>query len=369
MKLHPAPRRAACLVIAALWTCQVAAEPAVRVFVSGTDGYHTYRIPALVISKAGTLLAFCEGRKTDRADHGDVDLLLKRSIDGGRTWGPQQLVHEEGGAAKVTIGNACPVVDSSTGRVWLAFTRENRAVFLTHSDDDGKSWARPTEISSSAMDPAWTWVATGPGNGIQMLQGKHRGRLVLPCDHRVGVHDARNSRGHSHTLYSDDHGKTWQRGKPTDAGMNECAIAERSDGKLMLNMRSYRGKNQRAVALSEDGGATWGAALDAPTLVEPVCQASLIRIAPHQPGDKRLLFSNPASTRRDRLTVRRSDDDGASWSALRVLHEGPAAYSNLAMLVDGTAVCLYECGVKDAYETITLSRFSPDSLKPPPKRE
>ena len=337
------------------------AEP---VFISGQGGYHTYRIPALVVSKAGTLLAFCEGRKTGRGDHGDLDLLLKRSTNNGATWGAQQLIHEEGGNAKITIGNPCPVVDRSTGHIWLAFSRDNRAVFITHSEDDGKSWVKPLDISKSVTVSTWTWVATGPGNGIQLAQGKHAGRLVLPCDHRRGGRDAYNTNGHSHAMYSDDHGRTWQIGKATDPGMNECAVAELADGRLSLNMRSYRGKNQRAVAMSEDGGATWGPSVDAPVLVEPVCQASYIRVGtPGDAADNRVLFSNPAGTKREKLTVRLSADGGKSWPVARVLHAGPAAYSNLAMLSGGDVGCLYECGKKDAYETITFARFMLDWLK------
>ena len=87
-----------------------------------------------------SVLAFCEGRKTGGGDHGDLDLLMKRSTDGGRTWSPQSIVYEEGGDAKITIGNPCPVVDRSTGTIWLPFCRDNKQVFITRSDDDGKTW-------------------------------------------------------------------------------------------------------------------------------------------------------------------------------------------------------------------------------------
>src|SRR5262245_42996813 len=163
-----------------------AAEPPVQteVFTSQTEGYHTFRIPALVITKQGTLLAFCEGRKTSRADQGDIDLVLKRSTDGGKTWGPLQVVHEEGGTAKITIGNPCPVVDQDTGTVWLPFCRDNNDVFVTHSTDEGRTWAAPVQITAQVKKPGWTWYATGPGVGIQLRHGPHRGRLVIPCDHR-----------------------------------------------------------------------------------------------------------------------------------------------------------------------------------------
>jgi len=148
------------------------------VYTSGQDGYHTYRIPAIVLTTEGTLLAFCEGRKTGRGDHGDLDLVLRRSTDGGKTWEPMQLVYEEGGTAKITIGNPCPVVDRTTRTVWLPFCRNNDRVLLTHSTDDGKTWAEPVEITENVKRPEWGWYATGPGHGIQLSGG----RLVIPCD-------------------------------------------------------------------------------------------------------------------------------------------------------------------------------------------
>ena len=154
-----------------------AADPASQhdLFVAGEGGYHTYRIPAMVVTTRGTLLVFCEGRKTSSTDDGDNDMLLRRSSDGGRSWSVIKLVHEEGGDALVTIGNACPVVDRSTGIVWLTMNRGNDRVLLTHSRDEGKTWALPTDITEMVKKPAWGWYATGPGVGIQLRHGPHRG--------------------------------------------------------------------------------------------------------------------------------------------------------------------------------------------------
>ncbi|MFN4260963.1 MAG: exo-alpha-sialidase, partial [Gemmataceae bacterium] len=156
----------------------------IDVYHSGKEGYHTFRIPALLMTQKGTLLAFCEGRKTSRADHGDIDLVLKRSSDGGQTWTPLQLVYEEGDTAKITIGNPCPVQDRETGVIWLPFTRDNDDVFVTHSRDDGQTWSEPVKITSAVKKSDWSWYATGPGVGIQMRTGPHAGRLIIPCDHR-----------------------------------------------------------------------------------------------------------------------------------------------------------------------------------------
>ena len=287
------------------------------VFRSGKDGYHTFRIPAVIVTKKGTLLAFCEGRKTGRSDHGNLDLVLKRSTNGGKTWRPLELVYEEGGDENITIGNPCPVVDQSTGIIWLPFCRDNDDVFITHSSDDGRTWTKPVEITATVKKPEWGWYATGPGVGIQLQRGNHKGRLVIPCDHRVGQgRDKWNSQGHSHVIYSDDHGKTWKLGGVTAPGMNECQVVELADGTLMLNMRSYRGKKRRGISLSQNGGLTWSEPKDDPTLIEPVCQASFLRYSIAGSDDSSnknrhcLLFSNPASeSKRDHLTLRLSDDE------------------------------------------------------------
>lgn len=328
----------------------------VDVFVSGTEGYHTFRIPALVSCRSGTLLTICEGRKTSSADHGDVDLVLKRSSDGGRTWGPLQLIHEEGGNERITIGNPCPVVDKETGIIWLPFTRDNDDVFVTSSDDDGKTWGEPRQITDQVRKN-WDWYATGPGNGIQLRRGPHKGRLVIPCDHRVhGIADRRKS-SRSHVFFSDDHGKSWRTGEATEARMNECAVVELSDTSLMLNMRSFRGNSKRAVSVSRDGGLTWSVPVDDKTLIEPVCQASFIRYSWDDSADKsRLLFSNPASSqRRHRMTVRLSCDEGRTWPTSKVVYEGSAAYSCLSRLADGKIGLVYE---RDQYRKITFAGFT-----------
>lgn len=141
--------------------------------------------------------------------------------------------------------------------------------------------------------------------------------------------------------------------------MNECTVAELSGGRLMLNMRSYRGRHLRAVAVSGDGGETWSTPVDDPVLVEPVCQASLLRYtAEAEGGGNRMLFSNPASERREKMTVRLSYDEGKTWPVAKLLHAGPSAYSCLTALPDGCAGCLYEGGEADPYETIRFARFN-----------
>lgn len=353
---------ARCFTISAVllsWAAVSADETVV--YRAGQDGYHTYRIPAFILSPQGSLLAFCEGRKTSKQDHGDVDLVLKRSSDGGETWSRQQLIHEEGGDEKITIGNPCPVVDSETGTIWLPLTKNNDKVLMLSSADDGKTWNK-RDITASVKKDNWTWYATGPGNGIQLTQGKHRGRLVIPCDHRVKEEKDRNLSTRSHVIYSDDQGKSWQIGGLLTAGTNECAVVELENGDLLINMRSYRGKQCRAISRSSDGGLTWSEVVDDPNLVEPICQASLIRLPLANPqGTTCLAFSNPADPKsRKNLTLRVSDDGGKTWPRSKVLCEGSSIYSSLAALPGGDIGVIYE---RNNYEELVFTRISRDVLK------
>jgi sialidase-1 len=323
------------------------------VYRAGEGGYHTYRIPALIVTAKGTLLVFAEGRRDSAGDSGAIDVVLRRSFDGGRTWSSMQTVAPGGGD---TIGNPTPVVERKSRAVLLLLTRNpgrateaqisrgegQRTVWITRSLDDGATWEPLREISAQVKLPGWTWYATGPGNGIQLRSG----RLVIPCDHNVG-----GGERYSHVIYSDDRGDSWQIGGVAEAKTNESAVAELRDGSLVLNMRSYHGRNRRAVQRSPDGGLSWGPLELDPTLIEPVCEASLIA------SGRLLVFANPAATTRTRMTVRLSADGGRRWNASRVVYEGPSAYSSLARLRDGSLGLLYEWGAAGPYERIAFAHF------------
>lgn len=341
----------------------------VDVFVAGQDGVHEYRIPGLVTTNAGTLIAFCDARMRQEGDPpNDIDLVMKRSTDAGRTWSSLRTLVDNGRGA---VADSCGFVDRQTGTIWIfsVYAPEgvgsfNAADGLTGatfqfkaitSDDDGLTWSKPKDFTPMLKRADWAAGSTGVGSGIQLRSG----RLILPrywADYR----QPRTTPAAAESLvcYSDDHGRTW-RMSPRIAGLggtNECQAAELSDGSVLLNMRGMTG-NHRKTARSTDGGATWSAPVEEATLVEPRCQGSLYAFpAPDAPA--RLLFANPASLTRDHLTVRLSLDDGRTWSAGNVLHAGPAAYSCLAVLKDGTAACLYERGEKRAYEKITFARFN-----------
>ena len=354
-----------------------AAEPPARstVYVSGREGYHTFRIPALLTAADGTLLAFAEGRKHSSSDAGDIDVVLKRSTDMGKTWGPLQIVWDDG---QNTCGNPCPVLDRQQGTIFLLLTwnrgedrepqiiaqtsHDTRRVFVSESRDGGISWSAPREITPDVKRTNWTWYATGPGAGIQIQRGPHRGRLVVPCDHI----EAGTKRYYSHIIFSDDHGKSWQLGgsSPSDK-VNECEVVELADGRLMLNMRNYDTSSRtRQVAFSSDGGMTWSDQRHDAALYDPICQASIRRLSwPENGGRNIILFSNPAGPKRERMTVRASLDDCRSWQVSRQISDAPAAYSCLEALSDGTIGLLYETGVKSPYEMLLFLRFSFDWLQ------
>jgi sialidase-1 len=387
----------------------------IDLFRSGTEGYHTFRIPVLIASQRGTLLAFCEGRRDGIRDHGAIHLVLKRSQDGGRTWSPLQVVCQEPGS--VTLGNPAPVMDPHTGRIVLLFSRNNNSVFVTHSDDDGASWAEPRNITRHVRLPHWEWYATGPSPGVSLRHG-HTGRMVIPCNHsaRLGGIVV----GRAHAIYSDDGGNTWHLGQPVPLPESEAAVAaefnrveararaevlgrpaaepaapaqtpataartpgakfagnegclvELPDGTLMLNTRGgTRGSAPwRAVTRSRDGGVTWAPLHHHRDLIEPTCHADL-RLAQHA-GRPVLLFSNPAhppgvpdfDTGRQRMTVKASVDGGRTWPFARLLHAGPSSYSSLTVLPDGTVLCLFEGGEQHRREWLRLARFPLRELVP-----
>ena len=345
------------------------------VFVAGQDGVFEYRIPGIVTSNKGTLIAFCDARMRKEGDPpNDIDLVMKRSVDGGRTWSSlRTLVNNGVGAA----ADSCGFVDRQTGTIWIfsvyapegvgsynAADGIDGATFqfkAITSDDDGLTWSQPKDFTPMMKKPEWAAGSTGVGSGIQMRNG----RLILPrynADYRRPR--TKPEATDSFVCYSDDHGKTWQSGAliHSAGGTNECQVAELSDGTLLINMRGLTG-NKRKTATSTDGGATWSQALENDGLIEPRCQGSLFAFPGSDGGDKRrLLFANPASLKRENMTVRLSRDDGRTWTAANTLHAGPAAYSCLTVLSDGTAACLYECGEKRPYEKITFARFNVEWL-------
>lgn len=376
-------------------------------FVADEGGYKLYRIPGIVVSKRGTVLAYCEARKSDSGDWGPIDVMLRRSTDGGRTWQPrQQIVHLDGdlplnpvaAAQKLdkpgdnTVNNPVAIVDRQTGAVHFLYCLEYMRCFYMRSDDDGVTWTEPVEITSTfetfRPDYDWKVLATGPAHGIQISHGQRQGRLVVPVWMSTGTG------GHAHrpsvtsTIYSDDHGKTWRRGEiavPNTAEFinpNETVVVELSDGRVMLNVRSESKRNRRLVTVSSDGASDWSEPRFDDALLEPVCMAGIVRVRYPQGSRPGLIaFSNPHNLNRrdgkekpgqnrDRINVsiKLSYDDGQTWGAQRLLEPGFSGYSDLAALPDGTLLCFYERGSTDKknhYRTgrLTVARFDESWVK------
>jgi sialidase-1 len=348
-----------------------ASEPqAIDVFVGGANGYHTYRIPSVICTPKGTLLAFCEGRKYSNLDQTPSNLVLKQSFDGGNTWQPLKVIVRAGAEA---VMNPTAVFDRTTATVLLVYDRwpemtpehwppetedykkrvpglgrESVTTWVTTSNDEGTTWSAPVDITAMTKKPEWTHTLHGPGVGIQTRSG----RLVIPCAKAVSSDIWWNF-----VIYSDDHGKTWQR-SDNEVGplVDESQVVELSDGTLLLNMRSDH-KGCRLGATSNDGGRTWSDLFEIPALPETVCQGSILRYTwPDHHGKIRILFCNPGTVEsRTTGTVRVSYDEGKTWPVAKVICRGDFAYSCLTAMPDGTIGCLYETA---DYRKICFQRFS-----------
>jgi sialidase-1 len=340
------------------------------------NGYTCFRIPAIVKSAQGTILAFAEARKNSCSDTGNIDLVLKRSTDKGKTWSQITTVWDDGDNV---CGNPAPIVDQVTGRIILLSTwnrgddheediikgtsKDTRKVFVLYSDDDGLTWSAPKEITTSVKQPYWTWYATGPCHGIQLQSKKYKNRLVIPANHVVSGTET----WHSHSIYSDDSGLTWHLGGvQSEHGGNESSVVELKDGRLMLNMRNYDRKTQktRTYVLSEDGGKNWSKTHFASELIEPICQGNILNMTKKGKVSNKLLFSNPASTdKREKMTIRSSKDNGKNWTSSYLVYPGPSAYSDMVMLSDKEVGLFFEYGEKTPYEHIGFTIISTNKLK------
>lgn len=343
-------------------------------FRAGREGYASYRIPAVVRAASGALLAFCEGRVDSARDHGNIDIVLKRSTDGGRTWGPLQVAANNG---TNLAGNPAPVV-LDTGRILLVHVRasgavsedailrgtvkdaDGRRVWVQHSDDHGATWSGLKEITKQVKRTGWRWYATTPGHALQLSTG----RVLVPGNHTVppaGTDVGNESRYNSgHCLLSDDRGVTWYLGyvdENTDGyvNVNETTAAELPDGRVYFNTRNDSpSPGNRADAHSGDGGRTLLRPFRPQAgLVAPVCEGSLLQLR----DPDTLLYSGPADPAvRALMTLRASTDGGVTWRSVYTVNGLPAAYSDLVRIDADTLGLLYETGDFGAYETIAFHR-------------
>lgn len=347
------------------------------VYTSGTEGYASIRIPSVIVTRTGSVLAFAEGRMrpTDQAEN---DIIFKRSTDGGRTWSPLKVLHEDGAHS---LNNPTAVQEQNSGRIFLWYQRipghlkeksQHTATglegpdiyrnFILTSDDDGLTWSAPQDVTASTKRPTRaTTVASGPGIGIQLSRGPHQGRLIIPFN------EGPYGKWQDYAVFSDDAGRTWTYGEDVPGAMvpdgkggersqiNEVQMVELSDGSVFLNSRQFAGTKVRRSSVSRDGGRTWSAVQEIKDLTDPSCMASTIRDSfPEGDVPGRLVHSGPDSAKREQGTLYLSQDEGKTWPVKRVLYPGPFAYSVLTRFPDGTLGCLFEA---DNYQRIVFARI------------
>lgn len=364
----PARRHAAALLAALAVSCAPgAAGPALirnDLDRSGT-GFPIYRIPALAVSSAGTLIAAYDGRPAEGDLPADIALVVRRSTDGGRTWEPRRLVRHDPGPAG--FGDPSLLVDRVTGRIFLFHAASVNQGFagalagnrdddpdvlhadLSVSDDDGRTW-RHRRLTAALKRPGWGGLFASSGQGIQLVRGPHAGRLVQQFVVRY------QGGNWAASAVSDDHGDHWRMGELVGPGLDENKTVELADGTIMLNSRA---RPYRMVAYSKDGGMSYSAARPDSALADPGNNGSIIRAFPgsaaDDPRSRWLLHSNTDDERdRRNLTIRLSCDDGNTWPVRRTVDPGPAAYSTLAALPEGDYGLLYERG---GYQAISFVRF------------
>ncbi len=358
----------------------------IDLFRAGENGFALYRIPGIVVTTNGTVLAYCEARRNSSSDWAEIEIYLRSSTDGGKTWGaPKQIAHlgdrlpRSAVALKIkkvseteqTVNNPVAIVDRETGAVHFLYCINYERAFYMRSDDDGVTFSKPVEISSTfeKFRPEYDCnvIATGPAHGIQLANG----RLVVPVWLSTGA------KGHgpsvTATIFSDDHGKTWKRGDiaipDTEKWVtpNETIVVQLADGRVMLNARSLSAEHRRIVTTSPDGATQWSEPHFDNALLEPVCMASIVRLSKKSESTKnRILFANPDNLsradgkeipggNRDRknLSIKLSYDEGKTWKVNKSLEPDRSAYSDLAVLPDGTILCFYE-----RPKLLTVARFN-----------
>ncbi|SDE12244.1 sialidase family protein [Niabella drilacis] len=355
------------------------------VFQSNAEGYASYRIPAIIKAPNGTLLAFCEGRVNNAGDYGNVDIVLKRSRNGGKTWGPLQLVVNND---SLQAGNPAPVVDYTDpkypkGRIFLFYNTGNhheaavrqgagvREVGYITSTDNGQSWSAPVNITTQVHRPLqpgfnpkynfkedWRSYANTPGHAMQFADGPYKGRMYIAANHSEGAPQQQFEDYVAHGFFTDDHGKTFSVSANVPIkGSNESTAAPLCNGKLIMNSRYQTGTvKRRIVSVSSNGGQTWDTTYFDPNLPDPVNEGSLISF---RSGKASILaFSNAAhESKRDQLTLRLSRDGGKTWyRSITVAASGAgykgssyAAYSDLVLPNMKTIGVLFE---KEGYSTI-----------------
>jgi sialidase-1 len=378
------------LILITLLFCCAKVHAQTPVFVSGAEGYKSFRIPAIVRAPNDDLLAFAEGRVAGSGDFGDIDIVMKRSKDKGKTWSASVVV---AGYDKLQAGNPAPVVDLSDpafpkGRLFLFFNTGNnhegevrkgkglREVWYKTSTDAGMTWTEPVNITTQVHKPKqpqvnaaydfsedWRSYANTPGHGMQLTEGPHNGRIYIAANHSAGDPKPKGADYQAHGFYSDDHGKTFKLSETISIeGSNESTAAEISGGRIMFNSRNQKGDvRARIVAVSSDGGAKWDTTYFDQNLPDPVCEGSILTIGKNRKQNI-LAFSNAADPKnRDNLTLRISFDDGKTWTQQYLVDKSKngekdyTAYSDLVQTGKKSIGILYEL---NDYQSIVFKEIS-----------
>jgi sialidase-1 len=362
-----------------------AAEPNLEktnIFSAGEGGYDLYRIPGIVVTPKGTIIAYCEARDLpdDRrgADWAKIDILMRRSTDGGRTWSvPRNLVtppenvqlnsialeHGYNDLDAVTINNPVAIVDTKKESLHFVYCIEYARCYYMRSTDDGLTFSEPVDITDTfeafRSEYDWKVIATGPGHGIQLSSG----RLLIPVWMSTGTGGGAHRPSAVSTIYSDDHGKTWNRGEivvnhPELTNPSETIAVELADGSVMLNIRHETRSREskvrfRAITISPNGADRWSPIRFDEGLPESVCMASILRISTKVKSDKnRILFANPhnpGASERKNVSLKLSYDEGQTWPIMKVLEPGRSGYSDMAIAPDGSIYCFYERATFDEH--------------------
>lgn len=355
-----------------------------HLFEARTQGYRTYRVPGILRTEHDVLLATAEARRGRGGDWDGNDIVMRRSTDGGATWAPLTVPASCDAYGPGPISNFVMIADRADGAVHALYCHNYARVFQMRSDDAGATWSEAVELTA-AFEPLrefypWRVIATGPGHGIQL----ENGRLLVPLwmSDGTGSEFGAGHLGHRPSavasIHSDDHGLTWQPGEivvGTEGEFinpSETLPVQLSDSRVLFNIRNECTRHRRLVSISADGATGWSVPAFDEALLEPVCMASLLRLSTGE-----IVFANPDNLEheltapeavahdRKRLTVQLSRDDHATWPVSRVLEEGPSSYSDLAQTSDGTICCIYENGIitrPNDTRHVTVARFDLDWL-------
>jgi sialidase-1 len=364
------------------------AQEKIPVFISGTEGHKSYRIPAIIKLSNGNLLAFCEGRVNGAGDFGDINIVMKRSSDKGKTWSSIQTIVD---ADSLQAGNPAPVVDLTDpsfpqGKIFLFYNTGNnhegevrkgkgvREVWYKTSVDGGNTWSDAANITLQTHKPKqpltnpaynfsedWRSYANTPGHALQFTSGKYKGRVYVAANHSEGDPKTKFEDYYAHGFYTDDHGKTFHLSQTINLpGGNEATAAEISNNGLLFNARNQKGDiKARIVAKSNDGGQTWNSISVDKNLPDPVCEGSILNIG-MQKRKHLLAFCNAADTaKRNGLTLRISFDEGLTWKENILIDKSEddkrkdfTAYSDIVMMNKKEIGVLYE---RDGYAQIVFT--------------